>query len=452
MNPSELPETPGGYYGFAYWLNCLLFIMLNKPRYSIGKHRSLIILFFFLIFGLLHFNANVPMAFFIPSMILCWSLMYLFLWLCTGLSIKNAGYYTVQAFIFAEFSASLEWQIYFYALHTGAVPDSLPVNIGFLLAAHGILFSLFYLLQNRYGKEAQGLQISGKELMYALFFGLLVFSLSNLSYLNRNTPFSSSGATDIFNIRTMVDFGGVALLFAYHIQLAEHHMKFEFEKLENLLSTQYANFRMYENSVNLVNRTYHDLKHQIAAIRMSLKRGNGADYLDKLEKEIKIFETQNKTGNKILDIVLTAYGIKGQNGGITLTCVADGGLLDFMDDIDISTLFGNILDNAFEAVRALAGEERLVHIAISREKGFLRIREENRFEGNLAIKDALPLTTKRDARLHGFGLKSVKAITEKYQGSLNIGISTGWFELGILIPLPRTGCEEGQNIDSNRDC
>ena len=79
-----------------------------------------------------------------------------------------------------------------------------------------------------------------------------------------------------------------------------------------------------------------------------------------MEKEIKIYEAQNKTGNKVLDAVLTSKSLYCQNNGIGLTCVADGSALNFMEDMDISALFGNILDNAIEASMMLDQEKRFI--------------------------------------------------------------------------------------------
>ena len=52
------------------------------------------------------------------------------------------------------------------------------------------------------------------------------------------------------------------------------------------------------------------------------------------------------------------------------------------------------------------------------------------------MMNQLPVTTKADRRYHGFGVKSMKEVAEKYKGSLTVFVKDGWFELRILIPLP----------------
>lgn len=68
-----------------------------------------------------------------------------------------------------------------------------------------------------------------------------------------------------------------------------------------------------------------------------------------MEAEIRQYEAQNKTGNKVLDTVLTSKSLYCNKNGITFTCVADGTLLGFMDVMDICSIFGNALDNGSNA-------------------------------------------------------------------------------------------------------
>ena len=86
-----------------------------------------------------------------------------------------------------------------------------------------------------------------------------------------------------------------------------------------------------------------------------------------------------------------------------------------MEDMDISALFGNILDNAIESVQKLNEQEkRLIHLSVAKQKQFLRIRCENYCEEQLKFENGMPVTTKKDRRFHGFGMKSIK----KYGGEI----------------------------------
>lgn len=112
-----------------------------------------------------------------------------------------------------------------------------------------------------------------------------------------------------------------------------------------------------------------------------------------------------------------------------------------MEDMDISALFGNILDNAIESVqlnhykKLNEQEKRLIHLSVAKQKQFLRIRCENYCEEQLKFENGIPVTTKKDRRFHGFGMKSIKSTAAKYGGSVTTDLKKNWFELRILIPL-----------------
>lgn len=108
-----------------------------------------------------------------------------------------------------------------------------------------------------------------------------------------------------------------------------------------------------------------------------------------------------------------------------------------MSPFDISALFGNALDNAMESVVKIEDpEQRLIHLQVSRQKNFVHISVENRYAGQLRFIHGLPVTSKKDHRYHGFGVRSIRQTAAKYGGSTTISSEEGWFRLNILIPLP----------------
>ena len=157
-----------------------------------------------------------------------------------------------------------------------------------------------------------------------------------------------------------------------------------------------------------------------------------------MEENIKAYEAQNKTGNPVLDTVLTSKSLYCQKHGINLTCVADGTKLGFMDVRDICTIFGNAMDNAIECeLRIPDKTKRLIHVTVAVQRGFLLLRFENYYEGHLEFEEGLPVTTKQEKNYHGFGIKSIRYTAQKYNGSVKINTDDNWFEMKVLIPLPK---------------
>ena len=256
------------------------------------------------------------------------------------------------------------------------------------------------------------------------------------SYVYSNTPFSSPFAREAFNIRTLIDLGGYAFLLAYHFQRCEDHVKTELDVIQNVLRNQYSQYRQSQESIDIINHKYHDLKHQINILRQEKNPDKKEEYLNEIEKGIKDYEAMFKTGNGILDTLLTGTSLKCARRDITFTCVADGTLLNQIYVMDLCTIFGNALDNAMEHVVQIADlEKRLIHVTVSKMEEFILIRIENYLEDDLQFEGELPLTTKKNKAYHGFGLKSIRYSVEKYHGTMEVKTEDHWFIINILIPL-----------------
>lgn len=436
MSGFDLSTTPGAFYAVAYWLGVMLYIYQNPRRLQGWKLYVTqgVFLLGLTVFMLL--TNGVPKPWFLPCMALTVGTVYAFIMVCCDIDAYRGAYCCVRSFILSEFAASLEWQLFYYGVTQLGLPKKLWMSVLMAAVVYLLAFGAMFVIERRYGDGGQPVQITKKELLPVLAIGGFVYAISNLSYAYTNTPFSSDSPAEIFIIRTLVDLGGVGILFAHHRQLQELNAKLEVETLKNILHMQYTNYQLSVESIALVNQKYHDLKHQIALLRSEVTSQEKLAYLDQMENEIKSYEAQNKTGNQVLDTLLASKSLQCQSQGVSLTCVADGKALDFMQPMDICTLFGNALDNAVENVNKLPDpEKRLIHVSVSRQKDFLRIRVENYYEGSIEFVNGLPATTKNNKQFHGFGLKSIQSTAKKYGGSVTISAENGWFELRVLIPL-----------------
>ena len=135
-------------------------------------------------------------------------------------------------------------------------------------------------------------------------------------------------------------------------------------------------------------------------------------------------------------MILTDKRLHCTTHHIQFTCMAEGSKINFMDAMDIYSLFGNIMDNAIECESSLPPETRFIHLSIHGTNQLLLIHEENHFEGELELKDGLPSTTKVDKEYHGYGMKSVKNIVEKYNGTFTITTEDALFQIDIMLPIP----------------
>lgn len=129
-------------------------------------------------------------------------------------------------------------------------------------------------------------------------------------------------------------------------------------------------------------------------------------------------ETEIMTGNPVTDVILSEHRHRIMEAGMMFE--ADFHYPDsaVADAFDLSVILDNALTNAREA----APRGGQIRIRSFREHQAYLIVIENTFEGELARRGAegLPVTTKRPAEEHGFGLRHIKTVVERYHGAMTI--------------------------------
>ncbi len=214
-------------------------------------------------------------------------------------------------------------------------------------------------------------------------------------------------------------------------------MRQELAVMNMIWKKEQEQYQLSKENIALINQKCHDLKHQIRAIRNSSKEEMDK-YLEEMEGTIRIYESIVKTGNEVLDTILTEKSLYCNDRGISVSCVADGSQMDFINTVDLYAILGNAMDNAIEAVEKFKHtEKRQIDVLIYRQQNFLVMNIINPIKGNLVYEEDLPVSTKGDKRFHGFGLRSMRYIVKKYDGFLNVSEEDGCFSLKILIPIPQ---------------
>lgn len=157
--------------------------------------------------------------------------------------------------------------------------------------------------------------------------------------------------------------------------------------------------------------------------------------LGEVEKAIMIYGNIAKTGNETLDIVLTEKSFLCESYNIRFTYMIDGESLSFMTPYDISSLFGNAIDNAIESVmKEEEREKRIIKLNASLKRMYLTIHIENFCNEKVRFKDGMPVTNKSDKKNHGFGVKSMNYVVKKYGGTMTMRQDGCLVSLDILLP------------------
>ncbi len=272
------------------------------------------------------------------------------------------------------------------------------------------------------------------------FFLLIGMQLSTNIFHNLFTNFQTSlEAYTVFNL-----FDIVCCLFLLAFQCVvtkqekEHRSR---EIMEQLLYQQKQQMEVSKETIELINIKCHDIKNQISLLENRVPR----EEIQELEHAVDIYNTALKTGNETLDILMMEKAMQCEQKGIRLDCMIDGAELSFMKRSDLYSLFGNAVDNAIEAVEKLEDpEKKYICVRVKKERGMLVIHFENYCEGELEFADGLPVTTKKDKRYHGFGMKSIRMIVEKYGGYLSVSTQSGMFRVNILLDMKQAHAPAGR--------
>lgn len=226
----------------------------------------------------------------------------------------------------------------------------------------------------------------------------------------------------------------VVMLFLIFSAFKEGNLKYDLDVVKQLERQRSEQYEMSRESIDVINDKCHDLKKLLGIITADRSALSEAE-LAEITAELERYDAIVKTGNKVLDTILTEKSLYCSKNGIRLSVVADAEAIGFMSDIDVYSLFANLLDNAIEAVSALDEQKRMIELTVRRVNGFLSVHAENCYEGELSMKNGLPLTTKDDKNRHGFGTLSIRHTAKKYGGDVAVTAEDGIFSVDIIVPL-----------------
>ena len=212
--------------------------------------------------------------------------------------------------------------------------------------------------------------------------------------------------------------------------------RYELDAIEVIDRKRREQYEIAKDTIDAVNVKCHDLKKMIGSVLGQYKVMTEEE-LKNLSNKISIYDAIVKTGNEALDLILTEKSLYCEQNDIKLTIIADGDGLGFISDADTYSLFGNILDNAVEAVMKLEPHRRTITLNVRTVGGMLVVHEENYCAGEVRFVNGTPVTSKGDTNEHGYGVLSIRHIAEKYGGGVNITVKDGIFSMNVLMLIPQ---------------
>ena len=196
------------------------------------------------------------------------------------------------------------------------------------------------------------------------------------------------------------------------------------------------------NNSEKLGKIRHDIKNHLLNAKQLISQ-NQYDAAEKLVNEM-IGQTDSiellseaATGNDFIDATLAVKAAicKSRNIRFDLTYEKLSQLK--ISEIDLSSLFSNILDNAITAAEKT--DAPYISLTIFTRGDYLNIVSENSYTGELKKsekgKNAILSTTKSNPAEHGFGTKIISEIAEKYDGVCVYEYGNGVFKMNVMLKI-----------------
>lgn len=371
------------------------------------------------------FNAFVVWDWFTFGFLAMFLLSGLLIWFCFCMNIRQVVFYCCVAHTLQHMVHCLNQMI--------GLAFSLPyvaAQTAHLLMLIATCVIVYRLLRHRFpGSETVDIQ-NNYLLLFALVSTLIVYVVSFWTTMKEQSTIGLY-FFDFFSCLMLV----ILLLDLFRIRRAERDQMI----MERLLRQEQEQHEISRATIDVINRKCHDLRHQIAALR-HMDDDEKERSIRQLEKAVMIYDSFPKSGNPDLDIVLVEKSLLAEKQHVSVRCIVDGSKLTFLELEDLYSLMGNALDNAIEATSKEENEAKRIVTLYAAAKGNLySIHLENPCTRQPLFMDDLPVTSKPDTDYHGFGMRSMRYLCEKYGGVLTAGWEDGIFSLDMLFPMRQAG-------------
>lgn len=188
-----------------------------------------------------------------------------------------------------------------------------------------------------------------------------------------------------------------------------------------------------ENAFSLWRESIHDYHNNIIALSLFAETGD----LEKIKEFLKVEKESLsqqlfyiKTGNELVDRIINMKQKQAERQNISFVVDAHVPEKLTIDDMDMASVLGNLLDNAIEAEQK--EENPYIEVVMKQEKEVFNINIRNKCTANVSAEHLK--TSKKDAQFHGIGLSSVRRTVKKYRGEMHVEILEGEFIANLVIP------------------
>lgn len=201
-----------------------------------------------------------------------------------------------------------------------------------------------------------------------------------------------------------------------------------------MIESQKRQYRSLFEQQSEIKKLRHDLKNFTIGVLHDLENNEIENARRQIKNSYEILSEnaeQFVCGNSIIDTLILVKGEQAKKAGVTLEFNTELRTDVTMDAVDLAVLLGNAVDNAIEATEKNQAVEKKIDINIIAKNSTLVIVVKNPVEERVDVEH--PVTTKRDNKMHGYGILQMRRVAEKYSGEVMFECEENEFRVTILV-------------------
>lgn len=230
----------------------------------------------------------------------------------------------------------------------------------------------------------------------------------------------------LVNVLLLFAMNGCSVYF-YRLVIKGYEAEKQYRLYRQREELVYEHYQKLEQNYQASRKIVHDMKNHMQAMMKLYEEGQTEEAHS---YGLEVFHLLNQTGhvwyteNRMLNIILNEKLSEEEMKGVALTLDIEEHSLDGIREIDLTTIFANLLDNAIEALGVQEEHDKFMKIYVGRVGDFLMIE----------LSNSKGRRRKKKENHQGLGLKNVKEAIDKYEGTCTIEENEKQYRVILMIP------------------
>lgn len=290
-------------------------------------------------------------------------------------------------------------------------------------AATKILYFIIAYIISRFSKKADKYKSVINKYSVLLFLMPVssILVISSYAYLSFNYNVNIT-TNFLFTFSSLIMLISNIIIFIIHERIIDVLIKnteLEIEKQKLHINEEY--YIELEKQYDSSNILIHDIKKCLGNIKGLLLQNDNSkaiEYIDSIYDGYDIKQIKKYSNNKLINVIVSRYAQLCYNNNIEFSADIRDVNFSFIKDSEITALFDNLFENAFEATKKCPN--KFINIEVDyRNENYIFIKMLNSINNKPLFQNGVPITTKKDKKGHGIGIKSILKIVKKYHGNLD---------------------------------